>query len=84
MNSTIEAPKWQTARAEADAGRAGCPSKAASVRDGSHLGVPSGFDQNGPSLRREVLKYRHIPSPSLLALSHFASNLDGAVYEFTT
>jgi hypothetical protein len=66
------------------AGRAGCPSKAASGRDGSHLDVPSGFDQNGPSLRQEVLKYRHIPAPSFLALNHFASNLDDAVYEFTT
>jgi hypothetical protein len=72
-----------TSRAEGAAGRAGCPSKAALVRDGSHLGVPSGFDQNGPSLRQEDLKYRHIPSPSFLTLNHFASNLDGAVYEFT-
>jgi hypothetical protein len=47
------------------------------------LGVPKGFDQNGTSLRQEALKYRHIPAPSFLALSHFASNLDGAVYEFT-
>ncbi|WP_327195336.1 hypothetical protein, partial [Sphingomonas sp. LH128] len=64
--------------------RAGCPSKAASVRDGSHSGVPKGFDQKGPAPRRQALKYRHIPSPCLLALSHFASNLDGAVYEFTS
>src|SRR3546814_13422252 len=41
-------------------------------------GVPKGFDQNGPLLRREALKYRHMSSPSLLALGHFASNLDAA------
>jgi hypothetical protein len=48
------------------------------------LDVPKGFDQNGPLLRREVWKYRHIPAPSLLALSHFASNLDGAAIEYGT
>src|SRR3546814_16604732 len=64
------------------AGKAVCLSKGLSVRDGSHLDVPKGFDQNGPLLRREVSKYRHISSPSLLALGHFASNLDdaGTVY----
>ncbi|WP_395390906.1 hypothetical protein WBP07_10100 [Novosphingobium sp. BL-8A] len=82
INGPIEAPKWRTTRAEGTAGRAGCPSKVPLVRDGSHLGVPSGFDQNGPSLCQEALKYGHIPAPSFLALSHFASNLDGAVYEF--
>ena len=34
--------------------------------------------QNGPTLRRKAWKYRHIPAPFLLALSHFASNLNGA------
>ncbi|WP_142638511.1 hypothetical protein [Sphingomonas sp. IC081] len=83
INGAIEAPKWRTVRSEVSAGRAGCPSKVASVRNGSHLGVPSGFDQNGPSLRQEALKYGHIPSPSFLALNHFASNLDDAIDEFT-
>tara|TARA_Y100000815_G_C13330258_1_gene495697 strand:- start:492 stop:647 length:156 start_codon:yes stop_codon:yes gene_type:complete len=45
---------------------------------------PGGFDQNGPALRRQALKYRHIPAACVLALTHFASNLDGAVYGFTT
>jgi len=31
-----------------------------------------GFDQKGPSRRRERWKYRHIPAPSLLALGLFA------------
>src|SRR3546814_11219413 len=81
-SSVVEAPKWRTDRAERRAGKAGCLSKGLSVRDGSHLDVPKGFDQNGPLLRREVSKYRHISSPSLLALGHFASNLDdaGTVY----
>src|SRR3546814_3559893 len=57
-------------------------SKDLSVRDGSHLGVPKGFDQNGPLLRREVWKYRHMSAPSLLALSHFASNLDAVGIEY--
>ncbi|MEJ2410145.1 MAG: hypothetical protein P8Y48_12630, partial [Novosphingobium sp.] len=66
------------------AGQAGCLSRSGLVRDGSHLGVPpfskiGGFDQNGPVLRQEALKYGHIPAPSFLALSHFASNLDGAI-----
>jgi hypothetical protein len=47
------------------------------------LGVPSGFGQNGPSLRQEASKYGHIPSTSFLTLNHFAPNLDGAIYEFT-
>src|SRR3546814_10588523 len=67
-SSVVEAPKWRTDRAERRAGKAGCLSKGLSVRDGSHLDVPKGFDQNGPLLRREVSKYRHISSPSLLAL----------------
>ncbi|WOF45567.1 hypothetical protein KNJ79_13925 [Sphingopyxis indica] len=79
----VEAPKWRTARGERRAGKAGCLSKRLAPRDGSHLGVPKGFDQNGPLLRQEALKYRHITAPSLLALGHFASNLDGDGYEFT-
>jgi hypothetical protein len=39
--------------------------------------------QNGPSLRQETWKYGRIPAASFLALNHFASNLDGAIYEFT-
>jgi len=42
-----------------------------------------GFDQKGPYRRREGLKYRHIPAPSLLVLRLFASNLERAIYEFT-
>jgi hypothetical protein len=38
-----------------------------------------GFAQNGPLLRQEALKDGHIPAASFLALSHFDSNLDGAV-----
>jgi hypothetical protein len=83
MNGPIEAPKWRTYRAKSPAGKAGCLSKGDLVRDGSHLDVPKGFDQNGPSRRQEALKYRHIAAPSFLALSHFASNLDGAIHEFT-
>jgi len=44
---------------------------------------PADLRQNGPSLRRADLKYRHIPASALLALSRFASNLDGVIYEFT-
>src|SRR3546814_2902747 len=80
--SGVEAPKWRTDRAERRAARAGCPCKRLSGRDGSHLGVPKEFDQNGPLLRRDVLKYRHMSSPSLLALGHFASNLDDAAIEY--
>src|SRR3546814_198647 len=80
--SGVEAPKWRTDRAERRAARAGCPCKRLSGRDGSHLDVPKGFDQNGPLLRQEVSEYQHIPSPSLLALGHFASNLDAAVIEY--
>jgi hypothetical protein len=83
MNSAIEAPEWRTYRAKAPAGKAGCLSKGDLVRDGSHSGVPAGFDQNGPLPRRLGLQYRHIPAPRLLASGHFASNLDGAVHEFT-
>jgi hypothetical protein len=61
------------------AGKAGCLSKRMSIRDGSHYSVPSGFDKNGSLLRQESLKYRHIPASSFLELSHFASNLEGAV-----
>jgi hypothetical protein len=39
----------------------------------------AGFGQNGPLRRQEALKYRHIPVASFLALSHFDSNLVGAV-----
>jgi hypothetical protein len=42
-----------------------------------------GFDQNGHLLRQESLKYRHIPALSFLASARSASNLGGAVYEFT-
>jgi len=42
-----------------------------------------GFDQKGPARRRERWKYRHIPTPSLLALGLFASNLECAAYGFT-
>jgi hypothetical protein len=79
INRAIEASKWRTYRAKVVAGKAACLSKTALVRDGSHFVVPKGFDQNGPELRRIVLKYRHIPAPILLALSRFASNLDGAI-----
>src|SRR3546814_6791257 len=81
-SSVVEAPKWRTDRAERRAGKAGCLSKDLSVRDGSNLGVPKGFDQNGPLLRREVWKYRHMSAPSLLALSHFASHLDAVGIEY--
>jgi hypothetical protein len=79
INRAIEASKWRTYRAKVVAGKAGCLSKIALVRDGSHFVVPKGFDQNGPELRRIVLKYQHIPAPILPALSRFASNLDGAI-----
>ena len=49
---------------------------------GSHLDAPEGFDQNGPLLRWKGLRYRHIPAPSRLALSRFASNLERALIEF--
>lgn len=81
--SAVEALKWRTYRAEVPAAGAGCPCKGASVREGSHFSVPAGFDQNGPLLRQNVLKDRHIPAPFFLALSHFASNLNRAIYEFT-
>src|SRR3546814_17781983 len=81
-HQAVEAPKWRTARAERRAGKAGCLSKRLSARDGSHLDVPKGFDQNGPLLRREVLKYRHMSSPSLLELGPFASKLDGLMIWF--
>ncbi|MXO66600.1 hypothetical protein [Altericroceibacterium endophyticum] len=69
---------------EQSARREGClPFQGDLFREGSHLGVAKRFGQNGPSLRQEALKYRHIPTPSFLTLSHFASNLDGTVYEFT-
>ncbi|WP_374281605.1 hypothetical protein, partial [Novosphingobium sp.] len=77
---TFEAAEWRTYRAEIPAGKAGCLSKGIFVRDGSHSAVPQGFGQNGLSQRREVLKYRHIPVPSLLATGHFDSNLEGAVH----
>jgi hypothetical protein len=64
---------------KARAGEAGRLSKRAFVRDGSHSGVPQGFDQNGPLPRHEGLKDHGIPAPSLLALGHFASNLEGAI-----
>src|SRR3546814_2937449 len=75
----VEASKWRRYRAERRAARAGCPCKRLSDRDGSHLGVPpiereGGVDQNGPLLRREVSKYRHIPAPSLLESSEEKSS----------
>ena len=75
-NRTVEALEWRTDRADRRAGKAGCLSKRLSGRDGSHSSVPQGFGKNGPELRLEGLKYRHIPAPSFLALSHFYSNLD--------
>ncbi len=78
ITDTVEASKWRTYRAKLPAGKAGCLSKGNLVREGSHLDVPQGFDQNGPALRRKAWKYRHIPAPFLLAPSHFASNLNGA------
>jgi len=78
ITDTVEASKWRSYRAEWPAGKAGCLSKSNWVREGSHLDVPQGFDQNGPTLRRKAWKYRHIPAPFLLALNHFASNLNGA------
>ena len=83
INDTIEASKWRTYLVKVPAGKAGCLSKGGFGRDGSHLDVPQGFGQNGPLLRRKDWKYRHIPAPFLLALSHFDSNLDGVIYEFT-
>src|SRR3546814_18575926 len=80
--SAVEAPKWRTDRAERRAARAGCPCKRLSGRDGSHLGVPKEFDQNGPLLRRDVLKYRHMSLLSLLALVHFASNFVDSAFEY--
>jgi hypothetical protein len=59
-----------------------CLCKRTAGLDGSHSGVPQGFDQNGPLLRQETWKYRHIPAASFLALSHFASNLEGAGIEY--
>tara|TARA_R110000787_G_scaffold133353_2_gene245660 strand:+ start:477 stop:857 length:381 start_codon:yes stop_codon:yes gene_type:complete len=79
INHAIEAFKWRTDRATLPAGKAGGLSKGDLVRDGSHLNVPQGFDQNGPSLLQKVWKYRHIPAPFFLAPSHFASNLDGVI-----
>ncbi|MEJ2411176.1 MAG: hypothetical protein P8Y48_18235 [Novosphingobium sp.] len=54
INGAIEASEWRTYRAKAPAGKAGYLSKGGLVRDGSHSDFPQGFDQNGPSLRREV------------------------------
>ena len=79
INDAVEASKWRTYRAKAPAGKAGCLTKGGFGRYGSHLNVPQGFAQNGPLLRQEASKYRHIPSPSFLALSHSDSNLEGAV-----
>ena len=56
INGTLEAPKWRTYRAKPPAGKAGCLSKDGFGRDGSHLGVPEGFDQKGPALRWTGLK----------------------------
>ena len=83
QNRAIEAAEWRTYRAEAAEGNSGAISEVASARDGSHSTAPKGFDQNGPLPRQAPLKYRHIPALAFLALGHFASNLDGAVYEFT-
>jgi hypothetical protein len=47
------------------------------------FGLLSDLPQNGPSLRQETLEYGSIPAASFLALNHFASDLDGAIYEFT-
>lgn len=41
------------------------------------ISASCGFDRFGPLLRRQGLKYRHIPVPRLLALSQIASNLEG-------
>ncbi|WP_156309700.1 hypothetical protein [Novosphingobium sp. AAP93] len=53
----FEAAKWRTDRAKVPAGKAGCLSKGTLARDGSHLVAPKGFDQNGPLLRWEGLRY---------------------------
>ncbi|MBN9143350.1 hypothetical protein, partial [Novosphingobium sp.] len=83
INHAFEAPKWRRDRAEAAAGKAGCLSKDAFVRDRSHFGVAPRFDPTGPLRRRLGSKYRHIPSPRLLALGRLASNLEGVVYGYT-
>ncbi|WP_305702621.1 hypothetical protein [Novosphingobium sp.] len=83
INGVFEALEWRTGRAKLHAGKAGSLSKGGFVRAGSHSSVPQGFAQNGPFPRQEIMKYRHIPALSFLALSHFGSNLDVAVYEFT-
>ena len=56
INPAFEVPEWRTYRTDRGAGEAGCLSKDLSVRDGSHSGVPQGFDQNGLLLRWIVLK----------------------------
>ncbi|WP_288990870.1 hypothetical protein, partial [uncultured Sphingopyxis sp.] len=53
--------------------------KAARARDRSHFDVPAGFDRFCPWRRQKALKYIHIPTPFLLALSKIASNLDRGI-----
>ena len=51
INRAFEASEWRTYRTKMRARKVGHLSKRIFVRDGSHSDVPSGFDQNGPSLR---------------------------------
>src|SRR5690606_6379435 len=76
ITGALEASKWRRYRVRAGAAGSGSTRKAARSRDRSHFGVPSGFDRFCPLRRRQVLKYRHMPSPCLLALNKIASNLE--------
>src|SRR3546814_595897 len=79
INCTIEASKWRRYWGRVGAAGSIATRKAARTQDRSHFGVPSGFDRFCPLLRRQVWKYRHIPTPCLLALDKIASNLDRAI-----
>ena len=57
INGAAEAPKWRTYRPKVTAAKAGGLCKGTLGRDGSHFGVPSGFDPKAPSQRRKHLKY---------------------------
>src|SRR3546814_11639111 len=80
INCASEASKWRRYRVRVAAAGSIATRKAARTQDRSHFGVPpikreAGFDRFCPWRRRQVLKYRHISAPCLLALSKIASNL---------
>src|SRR3546814_2992791 len=84
INCTIEASKWRRYWGRVAAAGSIATRKAARTQDRSHFSVTTikrkgGLDRFCPLISQQVWKYRHIPTPCLLALNKIDSNLDHAI-----